>query len=71
MSAGFFDDQTLDLPCGACGHETPKTVGWIKANDHFVCDACGTRTNLDRSDLLGKLKKAEKALDDFGRNLKF
>jgi len=66
---GFFDKQSLGIPCPSCGHETKKSVGWIKLNDHFECVGCGQNVHLQRDKLLRDIKKVEKSLAEFGKGL--
>jgi len=64
----MLDNKTLRIPCATCGQETEKTVGWIKANDHFTC-ACGQGIKLDRDQFLGEIQKAEDALASLSRTV--
>lgn len=66
---GFFDDQSIDIACSK-GHETAKSVGWLKANDRFNCPVCGQEILLARDDLLRGIRDAEKQLRDFGKGLR-
>ena len=65
----MLDKHALDIPCPSCGHKTPKTIGWVKANDHFPCDGCGREITLDRDQFVADIKKAEKALAGFRRKI--
>lgn len=67
--SGYFDKQSIDIPC-ASGHKTKKTVGWIKANDHFTCASCGGEVSIDKTGLLADLKKVETQLKAFGKSFR-
>lgn len=66
---GFFDNQSIDIPCPKCGKKHPKTTGWLKANNHIVC-GCGARINLETSGLKSGLASADRSLDDLRRTLR-
>jgi hypothetical protein len=38
------DSTKIEIPC-KCGRNTQKTIGWIKANNEFVC-GCGNHIDL-------------------------
>jgi lysyl-tRNA synthetase class I len=59
---GFFDKQTLELPCPKCGKKTKKTVAWLKANSKFKC-SCGADITVDSSKLHKDLGKVEQSID--------
>lgn len=65
----FLDGTSLDIPCPQCDHKTAKTFGWIKAHTDFTCVGCGRTITLDRDQILGELRKAEKSISNLGRNL--
>ena len=65
--SGFFDDQTLDLPCPGCGHVNPKTVGWLKTHKDMVCNGCHETVHLKSDDLLKGIRESENAIRNFGR----
>ncbi|MDP2322539.1 MAG: hypothetical protein Q8N51_00725 [Gammaproteobacteria bacterium] len=55
---GLFDDTLLSLPCPNCGHETPKTIGWLKTHDEYTC-ACGGLIKLDLEECRRRVAVAE------------
>lgn len=65
----MFDNATISIPCPSCGKESQKTIGWLKAHDHFTCTACDQTITLEKEQLLSGLKSAEKSLADFRRSL--
>jgi hypothetical protein len=67
--AGVFDNHELSIPCATCGESSKKSIGWIKTHNELVCP-CGQVIGLKSEQLLGELKKAEKALADFSAKLK-
>ena len=70
MAKGFFDDQTLDIPCPDCGKKAEKSVGWLKANKKFTCSGCGQTIDLQSDQFRRELAKAEKALANFMKGFK-
>lgn len=52
---GFIDNAEIALPCPGCGHNTHKTVGWIKANDNFICARCGATVVLQNTEELARI----------------
>ncbi|MBY5585326.1 hypothetical protein [Rhizobium leguminosarum] len=65
----MFDKQTIDIPCPKCGHETTKTIAWIKAHNDFVCAKCGSMITIDKEEILAGLKKAKASLAKFGKSI--
>jgi endogenous inhibitor of DNA gyrase (YacG/DUF329 family) len=66
---GFLDNQTITIPCPACGHQHRKTIGWIKANDHIPC-VCNRRIDLNKSQFVSELAKVDRSVDDLRRTLR-
>ncbi len=66
---GFFDDQTLTLTCGQCGHETEHTVSRLKTRPAVICPKCGVVTEFNAAEFREGIRRAEKALDDFWKTL--
>ena len=62
----FMDFRTVRLPCPACGHATPKSIGWLKTHGEYACDGCGALVTLDEDDLLHTVRKAHDAVRDKG-----
>ncbi len=59
------EDATVPIPCPACGQKTEKSLGWLKANDHFTC-GCGTTVNVNGEEFVGKI---ESAIDELKRRI--
>jgi hypothetical protein len=55
------DDAAVPIPCPACGNKIEKTVGWLKSNEHVICD-CGSRINVDANNVIAGLEKVERLL---------
>ncbi len=62
----FLDMQTVELPCPVCGAKVSQSLGWIKANDHFVC-SCGTRVDLEKSNFMPGMAEIDRSFADFER----
>lgn len=67
--SGFFDDQSIDIPCPGCGHKTTKKIAWLQSNGHYTC-LCGTRIDLKSDEFKRELTGAERAIEDFRRSLR-
>lgn len=63
------DSLTLTLPCGKCGKEFEKSIGWLKVHDEFTCD-CGGVLRIERQQLLDALKAREDVIDRIRRSLR-
>ncbi len=69
------DPNTIipSLKCSNCGKKIGKNYGWLKSNDHFVCD-CGARTNWSSDQFLDVVKgiteERAKAIKKIRRALK-
>ena len=61
------------LKCSNCGKKIGKNYGWLKSNDHFVCD-CGARTDWSPDQALDVVKgiteERAKAINKIRRALK-
>lgn len=66
----MFDTQNLNIPCPQCGQKVEKSVGWIKANDSYVCPGCSGLVSLDKQGLIAGLNSADKALDAFRKSIR-
>lgn len=64
------DTHEISLTCPKCGHETKKSVGWLKANNKFTCGGCNSAVNLDTDKLLGSVRESEALLGGFGNRIK-
>ena len=53
------DTQIVELSCPACGHETAKTIGWLKAHHMFVCHECGNPVLVNADELAQRIRWAE------------
>jgi len=64
-----FDKAKLGIPCPKCGHETKKTIAWIKSHVEMTCSGCGSAVTLDSSKLEKGLGRVEKQIDGLKRKL--
>lgn len=70
MAKGIFDDAKVTVTCPGCGHETEKTISWLKANDKMVCEGCGNPVSIENNEALREsLKGVDKSLAEFRRKL--
>jgi predicted RNA-binding Zn-ribbon protein involved in translation (DUF1610 family) len=60
------EDGKVRLPCPNCGHETTKTIEWVKGHTHFVCETCGATVSLDSEQLQQVIEIAEQAVQGRG-----
>lgn len=65
----FFDEVEIDIPCENCGHETKKSIAWIKQNSHLICD-CGTQINISKDQFIEGINEAESMINDLENSLK-
>ena len=65
---GFFDSQTIEIPCPDCGKEHPKTIGWIKTHSDLTC-SCGVKIELDKGEFVRQIARIEKSLDSIPREI--
>lgn len=65
---GFFDSQSIDIPCPKCRKKHSKTVAWLKSHREIAC-ACGSTISLDLDKFLGPLKKIERDLASIPRKI--
>ena len=65
----MFDKQEIGIPCPRCGAKTKKSIAWIKANDAFACDGCGSTIDVEAEKLLSGVKVAEQAVANFRKSI--
>lgn len=65
----MFEKAEIGIPCPKCGHETKKSIGWIKAHDEFTCAGCGSVIALEKEKLLSGLKGIDKSLAKFRKTI--
>lgn len=63
------DSRAVDIPCTKCGRKLRETIGKLKTDPQLVCTACGTRIQIDASQLRRQIAAVEKQLADLGRAL--
>lgn len=66
---GILDEQTIEIPCEACGRKVEKTIGWIKRHSNFTC-SCGTVINLKADGFRREIAKVERSVAELARSLK-
>ena len=52
----------IPVPCPACGSNTLKCFGWIKANEMLTCSMCSEPIRLDNHGFRDALVDAEKSI---------
>ena len=70
MPQGFFDNQTIDVPCPECRREVSARVGELKRSPTLRCPA-GHSFDVDAKQLVRDLEKVEKSIANFGKGFKF
>lgn len=61
----MLEKATIEIPCLICGRKNPKTIGWIKSNDAFMCNACNAIVAVKAEDVISSFYQGEQG----GRNL--
>jgi len=59
MPINLFDDGNVEIACQRCAMTTPKTIKWLRANDRYICPACGFESDLDRDKQIAGLDLPE------------
>jgi len=67
MNKGLIDDATIDIPC-ECGDVTPKSIGWLKSNDQFVCK-CGRLIRINAGSLVKEVSNVDKSVEDLQKTI--
>ena len=55
------NDQSVNIPCPACGQQTAQTVSGLKKQPSFVC-ACGQPIRVDLTQFKKDVARANRAL---------
>ena len=66
----MFEKAEIGVPCPECGHETNKTIAWLKSHNEMTCGGCGKTVAVDSKGLLAGLQKADDALAKFRKSLR-
>lgn len=66
----MFEKVKVGIPCPKCGHETEKTVAWIKSNDEFICEDCGSTVTVEKENLISGLKEVDESIAEFRKGLR-
>ena len=61
----------IAFPCPKCKHEIKETVARLKQDPTITCPSCNVSINVKADNFRREMEKAEKAIDDFLRGLKF
>lgn len=67
MNKFSFDDELLEITCPTCGKKIKQKIRWFKQDGNACPHGCGTTFKTDQ--FLREIKKVEKTLSDFQRNL--
>lgn len=65
----LLDNETLDLPCEACGHVTKKTIGWVRRHSEYTC-TCGVAINLKADQFRRVMAEVDRRVAALSRQLK-
>lgn len=60
----IFDNDTLSVPCPACGKETEQPVGYRKRSPDLTCDGCGATFKVEGEALGADLDSAVQGFED-------
>lgn len=64
-------DTSIGVTCSNCGHETEKTLGWLREHTHFICAGCQHTVEFDGLALADEVQREiEKAQLDLNRTVK-
>lgn len=66
----MFETAEINIPCPGCGEKNPKTIAWIKTNDHFDCVGCGKSVRVESKDLLAGLKKVDDSVANLRKSMR-
>ena len=55
----MFSKASISFSCSGCGHEAKKSMQWLRANDEFICPACGGTVSLESDQMAVALKQAD------------
>jgi transcription elongation factor Elf1 len=72
--AGHLDGAEIGIPCPGCGHNTKKSIGWLKTQNQLTCGGCGKVIELESSNFRqgmrevdASIKKLTDTFKKFGR----
>ncbi len=65
----MFENVELGIPCPGCGHKTPKSIGFIRANSVLVCAGCNEVVTVKGDELIAGLDKADRSIADLRNKL--
>ena len=68
-SGGDFESRVLTLPCGQCGKEFEKSIGWLEVHDEIICD-CGGVLKINREQLIQVVRTRQKIIDRMRRSFR-
>jgi hypothetical protein len=58
---GPLDRHTFDVACAGCKIKNPKTLGWLKLHNQFVCEGCGRNVDIDKYRFTAGVDRIDKA----------
>lgn len=59
----------LIIPCGKCGAQSPKTIGWLRLHRDMRCPECDALIILNTSRITGTIRSVERRLGDLQTQL--
>jgi transposase-like protein len=48
---GPLDRHSFDVACPGCKIKNPKTLGWLKAHNQFICEGCGKNIDIEKTSI--------------------
>ena len=67
---GPLDRHTFDVACPGCKIKNPKTLGWLKAHNQFICEGCGKNIDIDKSRFAAGVDQIDKAFRDLTKTIR-
>jgi hypothetical protein len=67
---GSLDRDTFVVACPGCKIKHPKTLGWLKAHDQFICERCGRNININKSRFTNLMHQIDKAVWNLAKTVR-
>ena len=67
---GPLDRDTFVVACPGCRIKNPKTLGWLKAHNQFICEGCGKNINIDKSHFAALMHQIDTAFWNLAKTIR-
>jgi transposase-like protein len=67
---GPLDRHSFDVACPGCKIKNPKTLGWLKAHNQFICEGCGKNIDIDKSRFTAGVDQLDKAFRNLTKTIR-